>query len=57
MAKDFANNFDNFNQEYIRTNEQVAKKCKVVERQSKMLASSYMSLSVELDNLQKLVKD
>lgn len=57
MAKDFANNFDNFNQEYIRSNEQIAKKSKVVERQSKMLANSYMSLSVELDNLQKLVKD
>ncbi len=55
MAKMFADNFNNFNSEYQRINNQISKRCKHIERVSKHLAHQYFSLSTELDNLQKLI--
>ena len=55
MAKLFCNEFNHFNNEYQRINNQISKKCKNIETYSKLLASQYFMLSTELDNLQKLV--
>jgi hypothetical protein len=55
LARAFSDGFGEFNGDYQRINDSVAKKCKQVERCSKQLATAYFGLSSELDNLQKLV--
>jgi len=55
MAKNFSEDFYHFNSEYQRINRHVSKECKNIEKTSKAMANHYFKLSVELDNLQKLV--
>jgi len=55
MAKKFSSEFGDFNAQYQMINNQISKKCKLIEKASKELAQQYFGLSAELDNLQKLV--
>jgi len=55
MAKQFCDEFEPFNAQYMRINNQISKRCKAIEKASKTLALEYFGLSTELDNLQKLV--
>jgi hypothetical protein len=50
-AKTFAADFNDFNSEYQRINNQISKKCKAIEKSAKDLAYQYFALSTELDNL------
>lgn len=56
MAKQFCENFDQFNDEYQRINKFISRECKAIERTGKDMAKHYFKLATELDNLQKLSK-
>mmetsp|Transcript_5068 Transcript_5068/g.7650 ORF Transcript_5068/g.7650 Transcript_5068/m.7650 type:complete len:125 (+) Transcript_5068:1005-1379(+) len=51
----FTETFPEFNGEYQRFNGSISKRCKAIERSSKVLAHDYFALQAELTNLQELV--